>query len=78
MRWLLVVIVANTPIKTDLIFDKFDACMAAEATAASQFVDIAERTALWHAKNNSSEQRAQADVNSLAQKIYYGTCIPTR
>lgn len=40
MKWLLVVIVMNTPVKTDLVFNSLSECLAAEAQMRTEWSEV--------------------------------------
>lgn len=68
MKWLLVVIVLNTPVKTDLVFDDLGSCLAAEEQMRAE----------WAAHYNSA-LKGKASEDSLAlikAQMANGTCIP--
>ena len=70
MKWLLVVIVANTPVKTDLVFDSLRSCLAAET----------EMRAEWAAEYNSvaSSGASKETLEMLRTQMIQGTCVPTK
>jgi hypothetical protein len=70
MKWMLVVIVMNTPLKTDLTFDKLADCLAAESQMRKEW------TATFNqAKNAGAEKEVLGTISSQMAK---GTCIPAK
>ena len=69
MKWLLVVLVMNSPVKTDLSFDNLDACLVAEQDMRSEWTKIYNRA---HAK-----QAEKATLDFIMSQMTMGTCIPT-
>jgi len=70
MKWLLVVIVMNTPVKTDLVFDTLIDCLKAESEMRQQWANV----------YNATLKRG-ADKDSLAfvnRQMTSGTCIPSK
>jgi hypothetical protein len=70
MKWLLVAIVMNVPVKTDLVFNSLSDCLAAELKMRGYWADIYNRTL----KNNASKESLEL---VRGQKMS-GTCIPTK
>lgn len=70
MSWLLVVIVMNMPVKTDLVFKSLDACIAAENEMRSQWADLYNRTAAAKVQKESLEM--------IKSQMTRGTCIPAK
>jgi hypothetical protein len=70
MKWLLVVLVMNTPLKTDLVFDSLDTCLAAEARMRSE----------WAAVYNRAVDAKMADdsLEMIKSQMPRGTCIPAK
>ena len=70
MKWLLVVLVMNSPIKTDLVFDLLPDCLRAEQEMRRQWADM---------YNDALSRKASKDTLDLIKKqMTSGTCIPTR
>ena len=70
MKWLLVVIVMNTPVKTDLSFATLDECMRAEQSMRRQWADV---------YNEAVGRKAEKDTLELVKRqMTSGTCIPTK
>jgi hypothetical protein len=69
MKWLLVVLVMNSPVKTDMVFDDLGSCLAAEEQMRAEWANVYNRA-----------QKNQASPDSLAlikSQMTSGTCIPT-
>ena len=70
MKWLLVALVMNPPIKTDLVFDLLHDCLRAEQEMRRQWADM---------YNDALSRKASKDTLDLIKKqMTSGTCIPTR
>lgn len=68
MKWLLVVMVLNTPVKTDLVFESLPACLAAEEAMRAEWAQI---------YNQAARNKAGQDTLDLIQsQMTKGTCIP--
>ena len=70
MKWLLVVLVMNSPVKTDLVFDTLPACLAAEEQMRKQWADVYNQTL----KNKASKETLEL----VRSQMTNGTCIPTK
>lgn len=70
MKWLLVVIVMNSPVKTDLVFDTLPACLAAEEEMRKQWAGVYNQTA----KNKASKET----LALVRTQMFSGTCIPAK
>ncbi len=70
MKWLLVAIVMNTPVKTDLIFNNLSSCLIAEEEMRKQWTIVYNQ----ERKNNASEETLKLVQSQLTS----GTCIPTK
>lgn len=79
MNWMLVVLVGGvTPVNTNLIFDKFSECLAAEEQMRQHYVDAFEawdRTAAVSADRRRDYRRAR-DMQAKRLLGNIGTCIP--
>jgi hypothetical protein len=79
MKWTLVVLVAGlTPVKTDLVFDKFSDCLAAEEQMRRHYADA---FAAWdqRAAATFERRREYAKARDLQAKRLLsnvGTCVP--
>ena len=70
MNWLLVAIVMNTPVKTDLMFSTLRDCLAAEHQMRTHWADI-YNAAL---KNQASKET----LDLIRSQMTVGTCIPAK
>ena len=79
MKWMLVVLVGGmTPVNTDLVFDKFAGCLAAEEQMRKHYTDAFE---VWDrsAAANIERRREYSKVRDLQTKRLLssiGTCVP--
>lgn len=78
MKWLLVVIVMNTPVKTDLVFQSLPACLQAESQMRKEWVEIINNTIAWQNTTSMSTEEKQKNTNFVMQQSISGTCIPTK
>lgn len=80
MKWMLVVLVGGiTPVKTDLIFDKFADCLAAEEQMRQHYADAFEawdRGAAASIGRRRDYSRAR-DLQARRLLSNIGTCVPT-
>lgn len=70
MKWLLVVIVMNTPVKTDLVYNSLPECLAAESQMRKEWAD-----AYSQAQKSSAAKEA---LGFLSSQMTKGTCIPAK
>lgn len=79
MKWMLVVLVGGmTPVNTDLVFDKFADCLAAEEQMRKHYTDAFEVWDRWAAAN-IERRREYTKVRDLQAKRLLsniGTCVP--
>ena len=79
MKWMLVVLVGGmTPVNTDLVFDKFADCLAAEEQMRKHYTDAFEAWDRWAAANIEG-RREYSKVRDLQAKRLLsniGTCVP--
>lgn len=69
MKWLLVVLVMNSPVKTDLSFENLDDCLRAEQEMRSEWT---------RAYNDAMKRGAErATLDFVASQMITGTCVPT-
>jgi hypothetical protein len=79
MKWMLVVLVNGiTPINTDLVFDKFGDCLAAEEQMRTHYLDAFEA---WDraSRIKFDRRRDYAKARELQAKRLLsnvGTCVP--
>ena len=79
MKWMLVVLVSGvTPVSTNLVFDKFSECLAAEEQMRQHYVDAFDawdRSAAVNAERRRDYRRArEMQAKRLLGNV--GTCIP--
>lgn len=70
MKWLLVALVMNMPVKTDLVFNNLSECMAAESKMRSEWVEVYNQAKKSGAENDRTGQ--------LSKAMTTGTCIPSK
>jgi len=79
MKWMLVVLAGGmTPVNTDLVFDKFADCLAAEEQMRKHYTDAFEAWDRWAAAN-IERRREYSKVRDLQAKRLLsniGTCVP--
>ena len=79
MKWMLVVLVSGvTPVSTNLVFDKFSDCLAAEEQMRQHYIDAFEawdRSAAVSADRRRDFRRAR-DMQAKRLLGNVGTCIP--
>ena len=79
MKWMLVVLVSGvTPVNTNLVFDKFSECLAAEEQMRQHYIDAFEawdRTAAVSADRRRDYRRAR-DMQAKRLLGNVGTCVP--
>lgn len=70
MKWVLVAIVMNMPIKTDLVFDNLASCLEAEAQMRKEWAELYKET---------RESGAESEkIGYLSSQMTKGTCIPAK
>lgn len=78
MRWLLVMLVMQSPVKTDLVFNTLAECLSVEAKVRKEWADMLNNaTAQPSFKQRTPEEQAQSRAFMMNQ-ISSGTCIPTK
>ena len=70
MKWVLVVIIANSPVKTGLVFLTLNACIQAEAQMRSEWT-----TEYNKALNQGLDKDA---LKFIRNQMASGTCIPAK
>ena len=79
MKWMLVVLVGGvTPVNTDLVFDKFADCLAAEEQMRKHYADAFDawdRSAAASIDRRRDYKKAR-DVQARRLLSNVGTCIP--
>ncbi|MHC4047534.1 hypothetical protein [Bradyrhizobium sp. 23AC] len=79
MKWMLVVLVGGvTPVNTDLVFDKFADCLAAEEQMRKHYADAFEAWDRWAAVNidRRREYSKARDLQAKRLLSNIGTCVP--
>ncbi len=70
MKWLLVALVMNVPVKTDLIYDSLPDCLRAEQEMRRQWAEV---------YNDAVRRKADRDTLELVKgQMVSGTCVPTK
>lgn len=70
MKWMLVVIVMNAPVKTDLVYGSLAECLSAEAQMRQE----------W-AEHYGQAKKAGAPAETLgllSSQVTMGTCVPAK
>jgi hypothetical protein len=79
MKWMLVVLVGGmTPVSTNLVFDKFSECLAAEEQMRQHYIDAFDawdRSAAVSAERRRDYRRAR-DMQAKRLLGNVGTCVP--
>jgi hypothetical protein len=79
MKWMLVVLVGGlAPVNTNLVFDKFSECLAAEEQMRQHYVDAFDawdRSAAASSERRRDYRRAR-DMQAKRLLGNVGTCIP--
>ena len=79
MKWMLVVLVGGvTPVNTDLVFDKFSECLAAEEQMRQHYAEAFEawdRSAAMKIERRRDYKKAR-DLEARRLLGNVGTCIP--
>lgn len=81
MKWMLVVLVGGmTPVNTDLVFDKFADCLAAEEQMRKHYADAFEAWDRWAAAilDRRREYSKARDLQAKRLLGNIGTCVPAR
>ena len=70
MKWLLVVMVMNSPLKTDLVYGSLADCLAAESQMRKEWAELYGQTKKAGAANEA--------LGILSSQMTKGTCIPSK
>ena len=70
MKWLLVVIIANSPVETNLKFDTLQECLSAETEMRQQWVNVFNRAL--------KQDLPKQSLDMISGQMTSGTCIPTK
>ncbi|MGH8519673.1 MAG: hypothetical protein ACREUE_19640 [Panacagrimonas sp.] len=75
MKWVLLAVVLQTPVKTDLVFDTLDDCLRAEhemRTAWGNAYSAAQRGG----QASAAEKKKNSEF--VTKQATWGTCIPSQ
>jgi hypothetical protein len=78
MKWVLVVLVMNSPVKTDLVVDSYEACRDVEARMVATQVAYLNKSLQEAKKNKVAEKDFKSIRDGESQKVTSGVCIPTK
>ena len=78
MKWLLVAIVIQTPVKTDLVFESLAACLQSESEMRKSWVEVINKTISWQETATISKDEKEKNRAFVMQQMPSGTCIPTK
>lgn len=70
MKWLLVIIVMNSPVKTDLVFNSLFDCLAAESQMRKEWTDLYGQA--------QKAGAAREVLGLMSSQMTKGTCIPSK
>lgn len=70
MKWVLIVIVMNTPIKTDLVFNDLSECLSAESQMRKEWTELYSQT--------QKSGAAKETLGFMSSQMTKGTCIPSK
>jgi hypothetical protein len=70
MKWVLVAIVMNVPVKTDLVFNSLSECMAAESQMRVEWSEVYSQ-----AKKSGTDS---VRVGQISSAMTTGTCVPSK
>jgi hypothetical protein len=74
MKWVLLAVVLQTPVKTDLVFDTLDDCLRAEQEMRTAWGNA--YSAVQRGQASAAEKKKNADF--VTKQATWGTCVPTR
>ena len=79
MKWMLVAIVLQTPVKTDLIFDSLAECLSQEGAMRSTWAVTTNKIFADNKKNPSFTDKDFKEYQKyFAKQTTWGTCIPAK
>lgn len=78
MKWLLVVIVANAPVKTDLVYNTLSDCLQAESKVRQEWVAQFNNSISQASFKHMSVEDQQQSRTFMMNQMNSGTCIPSR
>lgn len=70
MKWMLVVLVMNSPVKTDLTFGNLAECLSAEQEMRKEWTEVYNQ-----AKKSGAEPEK---IGLISSQMTKGTCIPAK
>lgn len=70
MKWLLVVLIMNTPVKSDLVFDSLPDCLAAESRMRKEWAE--------HYAQAQKSGAAKEALGLMSSQMTKGTCMPSK
>jgi hypothetical protein len=70
MKWVLVVLVASSPVKTDLLFNDLGTCLAAEQEMRAKWAEV------YNSQVTAKASKETLDL--IRSQMVSGTCIPTK
>jgi len=70
MKWVLVAIVMNVPVKTDMVFNSLSECMAAESQMRIEWNEVYSQ-----AKKSGTDPVRAGQISSA---MTTGTCVPSK
>jgi hypothetical protein len=78
MKWVLVALVMNSPIKTDLVFSSLEECMAEVGIMTLTWSKLIQREAEKNDKMTIPDHTKKYLAEALGKKRPDGTCIPSK
>ena len=70
MKWLLVAIIMNAPVKTDLVFNSLSDCLSAESQMRKEWTELYSQT--------QKAGAAKETLGLMSSQMTKGTCIPSK
>lgn len=70
MKWVLVVIVMNAPVKTDLVFGNLADCLSAENQMRKEWAEVYNQA--------QKSGAARETLGLISSQMTKGTCIPSK
>ena len=78
MKWLLVVIVASTPVNTDLVYNTLGECLHAESKVRQEWVAQFNNSVSQASFKQLTGEDQQQSRTFMMNQMSSGTCIPSR
>ena len=75
MKWVLLAVVLQTPVRTDLVFDTLDDCLRAENEMRTAWGN-AYGAVQQNEQASAAEKKKNAEF--VTKQATWGTCIPSR